>query len=181
MPKKTKVEAILKQAGIKINGSAPYDVQVHDDRFYNSISKGDLGIGEAYMNGWWSTKRLDQTMVKIVESDARNKILFSFPLLKLVLSSTLTNRQNSRRANKNAKAHYNIGNDLYELMLDKRMIYTCGFWESAKTLDEAQVAKLDRICKKLHLKPGMTVLDIGCGWGGFAKFASEILASKLQV
>ncbi len=173
------VERILDQADIKINGSRPSDIQVHDDRFYDVIARGELGVGEAYMDGWWSSKRLDQTMVKLVNSNAGSKVPLSLSLVKLVVSSTISNHQNLRKSRHNAKAHYNIGNDLYELMLDKLMIYTCAFWESADNLDDAQIAKLDRVCKKLYLKPGMTVLDIGCGWGGFAKYAAENYGVKV--
>ena len=76
-------------------------------------------------------------------------------------------------AEANARAHYDIGNDLYERMLDKRMIYSCGYWREATDLDSAQEAKLDLICRKLGLERGMRLLDIGCGWGGFAQFAAE--------
>ena len=85
----------------------------------------------------------------------------------------LFNYQSKARAFQIGEHHYDLGNDLFEKMLDKRMIYSCGYWKNAKTLDEAQEAKLDLICRKLYLKPGMKVLDIGCGWGGFAFFAAE--------
>ena len=77
------------------------------------------------------------------------------------------------------KEHYDIGNDLYQLMLDKRMTYTCGYWKNAKNLEEAQEAKLDLICKKLGLKKGDKVLDIGCGWGSFAKYAAEKYGARV--
>jgi cyclopropane-fatty-acyl-phospholipid synthase len=69
--------------------------------------------------------------------------------------------------------HYDMGNELYKAMLDKRLTYTCGYWKNAKNLDEAQEAKLDLVCRKLNLKPGQRILDIGCGWGSFMKFAAE--------
>ena len=87
--------------------------------------------------------------------------------------STLFNRQTTRRAKSNASSHYDIGNDLYEHMLDKNMIYSCAYWKSATNLDDAQEAKLELICQKLHLKKGMALLDIGCGWGGFAAYAAK--------
>ena len=83
------------------------------------------------------------------------------------------NLQKKSKAYKIGRRHYDIGNDLFTLMLDKRMIYSCGYWKDAKNLDQAQTAKLDLICKKIGLEPGMSVLDIGCGWGGFAKYAAE--------
>ncbi|EQD78030.1 cyclopropane-fatty-acyl-phospholipid synthase, partial [mine drainage metagenome] len=71
------------------------------------------------------------------------------------------------------KRHYDTGNDLFEAMLGKRLVYSCGYWAQADNLDDAQAAKLDLICRKLRLKPGMRVLDIGCGWGEALKFAAE--------
>ena len=70
-------------------------------------------------------------------------------------------------------SHYDIGDDLYAAMLGSTMAYSCGYWTDAATLDEAQEAKYRLVCRKLHLRPGQRVLDVGCGWGGFAKFAAE--------
>jgi cyclopropane-fatty-acyl-phospholipid synthase len=165
---------LLRAANIKINGNAPCDIQVHDERFYKkALSQRELGIGEAYMDGWWSSKQVDETVAKLLATNVRESLGITPTLLKTVLLGTIANQQKGQKAYKNASAHYDIGNDLYNLMLDKRMIYSCGFWQHAKTLDEAQEAKLDRICKKLYLKRGMTLLDIGCGWGGFAEYAAE--------
>ncbi|HEY4964049.1 MAG TPA: cyclopropane fatty acyl phospholipid synthase, partial [Candidatus Saccharimonadales bacterium] len=174
------VEKLLQLADVKINGSRAYDIQVHNEGFYKrAVSQGELGIGEAYMDGWWSSKRLDETVARILAAKVRDKIPITPNLVKTVVLARLTNSQKPSRAYDNAEAHYNVGNDLYALMLDKRMIYSCGFWQTAKTLDEAQEAKLDRICKKLYLKPGMTLLDIGCGWGGFAEFAAKNYGVKV--
>jgi cyclopropane-fatty-acyl-phospholipid synthase len=171
---KQTAEQLLGLADIKINGSRPFDIQVHDERFYKrALSQGELGIGEAYMDEWWSSKHLDETVARMLATDVRGKIPMTPSLAKLVITSTIANHQSSGKAYKNAAAHYNVGNDLYSLMLGERMIYSCGFWQNAKTLDEAQDAKLDRICQKLSLKPGMALLDIGCGWGGFAEFAAK--------
>ena len=85
----------------------------------------------------------------------------------------LLNLQSKARSGASVEAHYDIGNDLYTRMLDPRMVYTCGYWKNAKTLAEAQEAKLDLVCRKVGLKPGMRVLDLGCGWGGFASWAAE--------
>ena len=85
----------------------------------------------------------------------------------------MINLQSVSRSKDVAYKHYDIGNELYETMLDSRMIYSCAYWDNALTLDEAQEAKLDLICRKLKLKSGESVVDIGCGWGGFARFAAE--------
>lgn len=168
------LEPLFTAADIEINGSRPYDIQVHDERFYKrALSQRELGIGEAYMDGWWSSAQLDETVARLLAVDVREALPISLALLRTAIASMLVNRQSRNKAYDNASAHYDIGNDLYKRMLDKRMVYSCGFWEDATTLDQAQTAKLDRVCKKLHLEKGMTLLDIGCGWGGFSKFAAE--------
>src|SRR5690606_12427447 len=94
------------------------------------------------------------------------------PLLWSVLRGWLFNFQRLR-AREVGEKHYDIGNDLYAAMLDRRMVYSCGYWAEATTLDAAQEAKLDLICRKIGLQKGMRVLDIGSGWGGFLQFAAE--------
>ena len=88
----------------------------------------------------------------------------------LSLWARLINRQSRWRASTVAREHYDLGNDVYEAMLGRRMQYTCAYWPSARTLDEAQENKLNLICRKLYVTPGMTVLDLGCGFGGLAQF-----------
>ncbi|HSX45781.1 MAG TPA: cyclopropane fatty acyl phospholipid synthase [Candidatus Saccharimonadia bacterium] len=174
------VERLLKPADVKINGKRPWDIQVHDERVYKRVmSQGELGAGESYMDGWWSAKQLDETIARLLLSDIRKHLPITPSLIKTVAIGVLKNNQRLNKASKNAVAHYSIGNDLYEAMLDKNMIYSCGFWQDAKNLDEAQIAKLDRICQKLQLKKGMTVLDIGCGWGGFAEYAAKNYGVKV--
>lgn len=174
----TYVEELLLYADIKIGGDRPQDIQVHNDGLYGRVLKDrELGLGEAYMDGWWSSKRPDDTITRILTADLGSKVRLSPSVIASgtasVVKSAVTNRQSVKNARKNAQHHYNIGNDLYELMLDKRMIYSCGYWKKAKTLDQAQTDKLDLICRKLELKKGMTLLDIGCGWGGFSEYAAK--------
>ena len=178
-PKST-VKDLLAAANIKINGHQPFDVQIHDERFYKRVlSKGELGLGEAYMDGWWDARQVDQVIARILGVNLREKLKITPSMLRIVATSTLLNRQTIKRARHNASHHYDIGNDLYERMLDKRMIYSCAYWQGAKTLDAAQEAKLDLICRKLYLKKGMTLLDIGCGWGGFAEYAAKKYGVKV--
>ncbi len=177
---KQTIAGILALADVKINGKRPFDIQVHDERVYKRVlAQGDLGLGEAYMDGWWDAERPDQLIARILEADLRSKIRVTPALVRAGAAATLRNRQTVKRARRNASYHYDIGNDLYERMLDKRMIYSCGYWDKAKTLDEAQEAKLDLICRKLYLKKGMTRLDIGCGWGGFAEYAARKYGVKV--
>lgn len=171
---------LLALADVKVGGSRPFDIQVHDDRLYNRVlGGGTRALGESYMDGWWDCKRLDQFICRMLAANVRDQLRVSPALVKHLLVSRLTNRQTTGRAHKNVAHHYNIGNDLYERMLDKRMIYSCGYWQNAKNLDEAQEAKLDLVCRKLYLKKGMTLLDIGCGWGGFAEFAARKYGVKV--
>jgi cyclopropane-fatty-acyl-phospholipid synthase len=177
--KKT-IERLLSLADVKINGTRPFDIQVHDERFYGRLlAQQELGLGESYMDGWWDVGRLDQLIERILSSNLREKVHITLPLVRTAVVAVLRNKQTVKRATRNAAHHYNIGNDLYERMLDKRMIYSCAYWQGAKTLDEAQEAKLDLICRKLHLKKGMTLLDIGCGWGGFAEYAAKQYGVKV--
>ncbi len=160
-------------AGITINGSKPWDIQIHDDRFYSRVlSQGILGLGEAYMDGWWDCEQLDQFVCQALQANLHD----TAPKFKLALhwiKATLFNLQSRSRAFIVGEKHYDIGNDLFQLMLDKRMTYSCAYWENASDLDNAQEDKLELICQKLYLKPGMKILDIGCGWGSFCKYAAE--------
>jgi len=169
--KKT-IEDLLEGTDIKINGKRDWDLQVHNPRLYARVlAEGSLGLGEAYMDCWWDCKRIDVFMTKVLSARLDDKVKGN--ILWSLLWARLTNLQTKEKAKVVGEKHYDVGNDLYKAMLDKRMTYTCGYWKNAKTLDEAQEAKLDLVCKKVKLKPGMKVLDIGCGWGSFAKYAAE--------
>ncbi|MEM7358164.1 MAG: cyclopropane fatty acyl phospholipid synthase [Pseudomonadota bacterium] len=170
---KSRLQGLLDHADVSIDGERPWDIQVHNDALYGRVfGEGSLGLGEAYMDGWWDCEHLDQFFTRVLQADLGKKITTWSDKL-FFLSAYLWNLQNRRRSPYIAKQHYNIGNDLYQQMLDERMIYSCGYWREAKTLDEAQEAKLDLVCRKLGLQPGMRVLDIGCGWGGAARYAAE--------
>ena len=125
------------------------------------------------MDGWWESDRVDELLTRIIAGDLLRDIRPTPKMAAIALQASLVNRQTKGRAAVNARHHYNIGNDLYERMLDPRMVYSCAYWEHADNLTDAQTDKLDLICRKLHLKEGMTILDIGCGWGGFLAFAAE--------
>ena len=164
---------ILHTAGIEVGGDRPQDIAVHDDRLWARVlADRELGLGESYQDGWWDANQLDEFIAEVQALDLRSLVRPRPALTLRILRAQARNRQTVRRARQNAGAHYNIGNDLYERMLDMRMIYSCGYWRRAADLDEAQEHKLDLICRKLHLEPGMRLLDIGCGWGGFARFAA---------
>jgi cyclopropane-fatty-acyl-phospholipid synthase len=171
--KKT-VGYLLSLADIKLDGRRSFDIKVNDERLYSRILRqGELGLGESYMDGWWDVRRLDELISRVLAANLRQKVKINPALARSFALAFILNRQNVKRARRNAAHHYDIGNDLYERMLDKRMVYSCGYWQTATTLDEAQTAKLDLVCRKLHLKKGMKLLDIGCGWGGFAEYAAK--------
>ncbi len=170
----TAVTELLKQADVIVNGDRPWDIQIKDPAFYARVLRdGSLGIGEGYMDGQWEVDDLETMAVKVLKANLGEKVLKNPKLLWHGLNAKLFNQARKSKAFEVGQQHYDIGNDLYERMLDKRMVYTCGYWKEAKNLDEAQEAKLDLICQKVGLQKGMHVLDIGGGWGSFAKFAAE--------
>jgi cyclopropane-fatty-acyl-phospholipid synthase len=167
------IRGLLALADIEINGSNPRDIQVNDRAFYRRVlSGGALGLGEAYMDGLWDCAALDQLIYQLLRADLEHRIR-PLKLLVPVIWAKLVNLQSPRRAFRIGEHHYDIGNDLYQLMLDQRMVYTCAYWKDADNLDAAQEAKLDLVCRKIGLQAGMRVLDLGCGWGSFAGFAAE--------
>ena len=171
---KQTIQDIFDLADVRINGNRPWDIQVRNVSFYERVlAGGSLALGETYMDGWWDCEALDQFFYKIMDARLDKKAKKSKQILWAILKAKITNAQSRSKAYEIGKWHYDIGNDIFAIMLDKGMNYSCGYWNKAGTLDKAQEAKLDLICRKAGLKPGMKVLDIGCGWGGFAKYAAE--------
>jgi cyclopropane-fatty-acyl-phospholipid synthase len=167
-------EKLLAMADIKINGDRPWDMQVHNDKLFERIfAQGSLGVGESYMDGWWDAEKLDEFIDRLLRAEVDKKVRGDWRMVLAVAGQVLLNPQRKSKSFEVGEQHYDVGNDLYRLMLDKRLAYSCGYWENARNLDEAQEAKLDLICRKVGLKPGQRILDIGCGWGSFAKFAAE--------
>lgn len=170
------IRDLAAEAGVRVNGDAPWDIQVFDERVYRLIlTKGSLGLGEAYMDGMWECERLDQLFQRLLNSGAEEKIggWARLRLLGEILRHSLFNLQSHQRAFQVGEQHYDIGNDVFEATLDSSMSYSCAYWHNAASLEEAQQKKLDMICRKLELRPGERLLEIGCGWGGLARFAAE--------
>lgn len=173
-PAKNIITQLFLEADIQINGNRPQDIKVHNEKFYDCVfTEGSLGFGESYMDGWWDSNSLDSTISHIVRIDFSKQIALNFKTAWTYAEAYLFNLQDKVGSKKVIDKHYNLGNDLYQYMLDPLMAYSCGYWKRASTLTDAQRAKFDILCKKLKLEPGMTVLDIGCGWGGFEKYAAE--------
>ncbi len=168
-----KVETLLAMADVQVEGRRPWDLQIHNPRFFSRVlADGSIGLGESYMDGWWDCDRLDEFFHRILLARLDDRVK-PWLILFDVLKAKLFNLQRVSRAFQIGRRHYDTGNDLFERMLGRRLIYSCGYWERATSLDDAQEAKLDLIGRKLMLRPGMRVLDIGCGWGGTAQFLAQ--------
>lgn len=172
-PFRRRVERLLDDADIRIDGDRPWDLRMHDARLpARLLAQGSLGLGESYMDGWWDCESLDGLIYRLLDARIDRRVRGMVAVLD-GLRARMFNLQSRSRSFVVGERHYDLGNDLYEAMLGKRLVYSCGYWRQAQTLDEAQEAKLDLVCRKLKLRPGMHVLDIGCGWGEALKFAVE--------
>ena len=168
------IRDLLLPTDIEINGDKPWDIQVRNPEFYGRVLRdASLGLGEGYMDGWWECEAIDQFVFRILNANLDTKVRGDWRLALQALQSKFRNMQTRSKALAVGKEVYDLGNDLYCAFLDSRMNYTCGYWKEAHNLEEAQEAKLELVCKKIGLKEGMTVLEFGCGWGGFAKYAAE--------
>ena len=184
------IQEILSPAGITIDGDEPWDIRVRDERFYQRVMReSSLGFGESYVDRWWECEHLDELFAKILPTEPKDKIKKNWRQLVPILGAVIFNAGRKAKAFQVGERHYDKGNELFKNMLDKRMVYSCAYWKDATSLDEAQEAKLELICRKLNLRPGDRILDVGCGWGSLAKYAAEnykvevvgITVSKEQV
>lgn len=167
------MQELLARADIQLGGSRPWDIRLLRDGVPERVfASGNLGLGESYMDGAWECDRLDQMFERLLRSRLHHHVK-PMAIAPHALRAVLFNRQSAGSAWEVGEVHYDLGNDFYEAMLDPRMTYSCGYWAGAGTLAEAQEAKLEMICRKLGLEPGMRVLDIGCGWGSFMAYAAE--------
>lgn len=174
MNARARIAAFLADGGLVINGPAPHDPQIHDERVYRRVTMwGSLGLGDSYMDGWWDAQALDVFIAKIVGRDAEYTFGSTINLLA-ALRDKFLNLQSVQRAFRVAEHHYDLGNTLYEHMLGESMGYSSGYYKTgARDLTEAQYAKFDLVCTTLGLTKGMKVLEIGCGWGTFAAYAAK--------
>jgi cyclopropane-fatty-acyl-phospholipid synthase len=172
---------ILEDARSRTFGVASEDgpavlVIVHDRRFYSALLRGSLGVSEAYAERWFDCADLaGLARLAALNMPALDRWRRGVrPLVALPQAAfSWCARNTPKRSRSRIAAHYDIGNDLFSLMLDETMTYSCAFFEHPQaSLHEAQIAKLDRICRKLELRPSDHVLEIGTGWGGFAIHAA---------
>lgn len=154
------------------------EITVHDPRFWvGMMTGGALGAAEAYAEGWWHSADL----TSVIRLFARNRSAlqgidgglakWGAPLLRRLHHANRNTRQGAKR---NIQAHYDLSNEFFALFLDPTMTYSCGlFTEDSMTLEQAQVAKIDHLCRKLELGPGMHLLEVGTGWGALARHAAQ--------
>ncbi|NTW52375.1 MAG: cyclopropane fatty acyl phospholipid synthase [Chlorobiaceae bacterium] len=174
-----RLEKLFDSAGIAVDGKKPWDIRIHDRGTYpKTVLQGNLGFGESYMDGWWDCDDLDELFFRILTTGIDNKVGAVSKAVESI-AGAIWNMQTPSRAFTVGKRHYDVGNDLFQKMLDPLMIYSCAFWEGAANLEEAQEIKLRMVFDKLAVEPGMTLLDIGCGWGGTARFAAENFGAKV--
>ncbi|WP_163575967.1 cyclopropane fatty acyl phospholipid synthase [Halomonas faecis] len=168
------LDTLLDGSGVALNGNHPWDPQIyHPDFCARVLRQGTLGLGEAYMDGWWQCERIDEMACRLLNHGLGERAKTPADRLMYRLQAGFINLQSKARAYIVGERHYDLGNDLFERMLDPTMCYSCGYWKAADTLHQAQLAKLELACRKLELAPGMRVLDIGCGWGSFAEHAAR--------
>jgi cyclopropane-fatty-acyl-phospholipid synthase len=168
------VEALFAQAGVGIDGADPWDITVRDERFFKRVlHEKNLGLGEAYMDGWWECRRPDEFICRVLKSRLDQGLKGGLKYLPLLLPGLLFNLQSKARAHIVAQRHYDLDNALFLSFLDPYNQYSCALFDGTADLDEAQRKKLELICRKTAIGRTDHVLDIGCGWGGFAKYAAE--------
>lgn len=180
MDAKKMVISMLEEADVRIGGDRPWDIRVHNEDLYKRLLReGTMGVGEAYLEGWWDCDQLDVMFCKAIRAHLEDRIRHNFPTLLITASQLIFNLQSVGRATMVAEQHYNTDNAMFARMLGPTMNYSCGYWKDADTLDEAENDKMELICQKLGLKAGMTVLDIGCGWGGLSLYMAQHYGVKV--
>lgn len=169
---------LLHKAGIEPNGESPWDPKIRDERFYRAVLLGgSVGLGDAYLNGWWDCDDIAGFILRIVKSGFHLRV----PRIDLFLRKFrfgLTDAQDRAHSKRVAEVHYDEDPHVFDIMLGSTNNYTCARWEGVSTLDDAQKQKMDLLCRKAELAPGKKVLDIGCGWGGFLGFAAERYSTR---
>lgn len=152
-------------------------IHIHTDRFFARLARsGRMALGDGFVAGEWSADDPAIALEILARSleHARGTGVVGALTRLAHMRPRRAWRSTRRTAPRHVRAHYDLGNDLFELVLDPTMAYSCGYFESpGVTLQQAQIAKFDRMCRKLQLQPGDRLLDIGCGWGGFACYAAR--------
>jgi cyclopropane-fatty-acyl-phospholipid synthase len=170
---RARIERLLEGSGVALDGTAPWDIRVLDPRLYGrTLARGSLGFGDAYVDGWWDSDDLVGCLERLIRHRTDHRSGRSVRRL-VGARHRLRNVQRGSGSWAVGRRHYDLGDDLFKAMLGRRLVYSCAYWADARNLDAAQEAKLDLVCRKLQLRPGMRVLDIGCGWGEALQFAAQ--------
>ncbi|HVY72833.1 MAG TPA: class I SAM-dependent methyltransferase [Candidatus Paceibacterota bacterium] len=170
---KSILTALFRRADIIPDGGRPWDPQIYDDRFYRGVAlRGAVGLGDAFIEGWWGCTDIEGFLLRIVQSRAYRHFP-RFDRLWRKLRFGVLDVQTLERSKKVARVHYDESPEFYRMMLGPSFFYTCARFDGVSTLEEAQRQKADLLCRKAELKPGWTVVDIGSGWGPFLGQASE--------
>jgi cyclopropane-fatty-acyl-phospholipid synthase len=165
---------VFAKSGVSFDGRAPWDIDIRHSGFYRRVlMEGSLGLGESYVDGWWDCAAIDQLFARITRAGLHHRDGWILREKRLSFSNLILNMQQRRRVLKVVACHYNPRSDLILSFLDPYNQYSCGYFDGTDDLNLAQEKKLDLICRKLRLSDKDRVLDIGCGWGGFARYAAE--------
>ena len=168
------IREMLETAGITINGPHAWDIQVHDQRWYRRVLlEKNIGLGESYMDGWWDCGHIDEMVCRLLNARLGDMVKGNLRYILHVLPGHLFNLQSGARSRMVAARHYDLGNDLFFSFLDSNHQYSCGYYDGTSDLERAQQRKLALIAGKLNLSKNDHILDIGCGWGGLARYAAE--------
>src|SRR5665648_247535 len=170
------IRKLAESAGITLNGPNPnpWDIQVNDDRWHARVYRDkSLGLGESYMDGWWDCEQIDEMIFRVLRGGITTELSVNLKDAIRVLPGMLFNLQTSSRVRLVAEHHYDLDNDLFHSFLDPYSQYSCGYFERTEDLHQAQENKMALLAGKLNLTDSDHVLDIGCGWGGFARYAAE--------
>lgn len=171
---------LKKSADIKIDGNRPWDIKIYNNKIYDYLLTGDtLLLGEAYMDKKWDCDQIDEMIYRILVNNLTDKVEINSRVIAQYLKARVVNEARKSKAFQIGQTHYDIGNNLYEAMLDSNLVYTCGYWKTAKSLEQAQIEKMDLVCKKIGLQKNQKILDIGGGWGSFAKYAATKYKAKV--
>jgi len=167
------IESLLEGTGVQLDGDRPWDIRVNRERLYRRALRGSLGFGEAYINGDWDCEALDELFRRLLSANTQKRPLIRAARAVKSLQARLMNLQTRRRSRAVAEEHYDLDHRMYALFLGPWNQYTCCFFDGTDDLERAEIAKLEMLCDKLELRAGDRLLDIGCGWGGFAKYAAR--------
>jgi cyclopropane-fatty-acyl-phospholipid synthase len=173
------LDPLLATVDVRTDGGRPWDIEVHDEAFHRkTLLQGSLGLGEAYMDRWWSAADLEELAFRLLHGGLERRLK---PLYHLApaLFTRARNQQTRDRALRVAERHYNLGNDLFGEFLGTYKNYSCGYFEGGDDLDAAQEKKMDLICRKLDLRPGDHLLDVGGGWGEIARWAAAKYGARV--